>query len=463
MSQLLDLPNEILYRIAGYLTRELDINSLVRTNRHFYNLINAFLYYSNAMHGQMSALLWASNHGIFKTAQYSLNASARVSNSKLEAFYNALFAAVRAGHTSIAKILLFQEGIDPNFLYQREEDEFVMTLLARAAQAGHMDIVGLLLSTKDIDPNLGDDMGRSPIAYAGLSGQDTVVQQLLASPAVDLNLKDRHGRTPLSWTVGHGSEAAVSQFLSRPDVDVNAAIVSNHMLKKGWTALMFSVNWGFIDKVKLLLNLPHINADHQCGSGKTALHLAARIGSEVIVQLLLARGVNPDPRDRHNKSPLHESAFFGHLPAIKLLYEAGADPDTVIDDGDTALTIASSSGYTDIVAFLLETGRVTLARQGKHDKRNSLSWAAERGYREIIGLLIHYGEDINAKDYKRRTPLSYAVEHGNVEIVKMLLLNSSSIDPMEMDVEGETLSSRASRHNNPDILNLLALFTGIAE
>jgi ankyrin repeat protein len=230
---LLDLPNEILYCIAGYLTRELDINSLVRTNRHFYNLINAFLYYSNVMHGQMSALLWASNHGIFKTAQYSLDASVRVSTSKLGTFYNALFAAVRAGHTSIAKILLSQEGIDPNFQYQSEEDESVMTLLARAAQAGHMDIVELLLSTKDIDPNLGDDMGRSLIAYAGLSGQDAVVQQLLASPAVDLNLKDRHGRTPLSWTVGHGSEAAVSQFLSRPDVDVNAAIVSNHMFKKG--------------------------------------------------------------------------------------------------------------------------------------------------------------------------------------------------------------------------------------
>ncbi|KAB8068022.1 ankyrin repeat-containing domain protein [Aspergillus leporis] len=435
MAMLLDLPNEILYCIAGYLTRELDINSLVRTNRHFYNLINAFLYYSNAMHGQMSALLWASNHGIFKTAQYSLDASVRVSTSKLGTFYNALFAAVRAGHTSIAKILLSQEGIDPNFQYQSEEDESVMTLLARAAQA-------------DIDPNLGDDMGRSLIAYAGLSGQDAVVQQLLASPAVDLNLKDRHGRTPLSWTVGHGSEAAVSQFLSRPDVDVNAAIV---------------INWGFIDKVKLLLNIPHINADHQCGSGKTALHLAARIGSEVIVQLLLARGVNPDPRNRHNKLSLYKSAFFGHLLAIKLLYEAGADPDTVTDDEDTALAIASSSGYTDLVAFLLETGRVALARPGKHDKRNSLSWAAERGYREIAGLLIQYGEDINTKDHKRRTPLSYAVEHGNVEIVKMLLLNSSSIDPMEMDAEGETLFSRVSRHNDPDILNLLASFTGTAE
>jgi hypothetical protein len=69
MLLLLDLPNEILYHIAGYLALESDINLLARTNRHLHNTVNPFLYRFDAIHGQMSALLWAANHGIVKTAQ----------------------------------------------------------------------------------------------------------------------------------------------------------------------------------------------------------------------------------------------------------------------------------------------------------------------------------------------------------------------------------------------------------
>jgi ankyrin repeat protein len=324
-------------------------------------------------------------------------------------------------------------------------------------------MVALLLSTKGINPNLGDDMGRPSIAYAGSSSQDIVVKQLLATPGVDLNFKDHHGRTPLSWTVSHGSEAAVSQFLSREDVDVNTAVATDHMFKKGWTALMFAASRGFIEKVELLLKTPYMNVNHRCERGKTALHFAVKTGAEVIVQLLLGKGAYPDPKDRYGGTPLYQSALSGYLSIMDLLYKAGADPDIVTDDGDTAITVASSRGYTDIVTFLLETGKINPAHQGEDDLRNSLSWAAERGYREIVGLLIQYGQDANIKDYKGRTPLSHAVEGGDVEIVKMLFLNLSSIDPMEMDAGGETLLSRATKHDNPEITNLLESIKGIIE
>ncbi|KOC14188.1 ankyrin repeat-containing protein [Aspergillus flavus AF70] len=413
------------------------------------------------MHRQMSALLWAADHGMVETAQYSLNASFGVSdNEKLEIFYDALSAAVQAGHTTIAKVLLLQEGIDPNFQYQSKEDNSWVTFLARAAQAGHVDMVALLLSTKGINPNLGDDMGRPPIAHAGFSNQDPVVEQLLATPGVDINWKDHHGRTPLSWTVSYGSKAAVSQFLSRQDIDVNAAMATDYMWKEGWTALMFAANRGFTEKVELLLNAPYINVNHQCARGKTALHLAAKTGSEVTVQLLLAKEAYPDLQDRYGGTPLYEAALFGYLPIMNLLYQAGADPDIVIDGGDTAITVASSRGYTDIVAFLLETGKINLASQGSEDKRNALSWAAERGHGEVVGLLLQYGQEANAQDCKGRTPLSYAIQYGHVEIIKMLLLNSSSIDPMEVDADGETLHSRAIKHDNPEIMNLLASIKG---
>ncbi|KAB8232675.1 ankyrin repeat-containing domain protein [Aspergillus alliaceus] len=404
MPSLLDMPSEILYHIIGYLILESDINSLARTNCHLYNISNLSLYHFNATHGQMSALLWAINHGIVKTAQHSLNASFGVLNNKLEIFYHAPSIAVQGGHINVIKILLLQEGVDPNFQCQNKEDKSSITFLARAAQAGHVNVVALLLSTKGINPNLEDDMGRPNYLCR--------IQQPGYS---DLNFKDYHGRTPLSWTVSYGSEAAVPQFLSQQDIDVNAAIATKYMFKKGCIALMFAASRRFTEKVELLLNTPNINVNHQCASGKTALHLA----------LLLAKGAHPDPRDRYNLSPLFGSASNGHLSIMKLLYEAGVDLTTDTGTGDTALTVASSGGHADIVSFLRETGKVDLASQGKDDKRNPL-------------------------DYKGRTPLSYVVEYGDLELITMLVLNISSIDPGEMDVDGETLLSYASRRSDPD-------------
>ncbi|BAE54561.1 unnamed protein product [Aspergillus oryzae RIB40] len=464
MRLLLDLPNEILHHIAGYLALESDLNLLARTNRHFHSAINPLLYHFNAIHRQMSALLWAADHGIVETAQHSLNASFGVSNNiKLGIIYDALSIAVHAGHTSIAKVLLLQEGIDPNFRYRSKEARSWVTFLARAAGAGHVDTVALLLSTKGINPNLGDGMGRPPIAHAGFNNQVPVIEQLLATPGVDMNGKDHHGRTPLAWTVSFGSEAAVSQFLSRQDIDVNAAIATDDLFKKGWTALMFAASRGFAKKVELLLNTPYINVNHQSSSGKTALHWAAQVGSETIVQLLLAKGAYPDPRDSHNRSPLIQSALYGHLSIMELLYEAGANLNTVTSTGSTALTSASGEGHTDIVVFLLGTGKVDVAAKGKEDKRNALSVAAEGGHRDIVDLLLKQnGQGFpNERDYMGRSPLSYAIEHGDLETIKLLIRNSSVIDTGETDANGKTLLSYAAQHDDPAILNLLVSATKV--
>ncbi|KAE8371327.1 ankyrin repeat-containing domain protein [Aspergillus bertholletiae] len=382
MPLLLDLPNEILYHIAGCLALESDLSRLARTNRHLYTTINPVVYRFNALYGQMSALLWAAERGMVPTAQYALEASVRVSGDKLGILYDALSQAVQEGHTRIAENILLQDGIDPNFQHQqRKGDGSRITFLARAAKTGHMDLVALFLSTKDINPNLGDDKGRPPITYAGFSRQDTVVKQLLATPGVDPDWRDDHGRTPLSWTVSFGSDDAVSQFLSRSDVDVNAPMATDYWWKKGWTTLMFASCRGFTEKVQLLLNQPNINVNHQCERGKSALHLAAKTGSEAIVQLLLAHGAYPDPKECYGRTPLYESARSGCLPIMNMLYTAGADPNTITEDGDTAVTVASRRGHTEIVRFLLKTGKINLTHQGNDDQRNALSWAAAHGYR----------------------------------------------------------------------------------
>lgn len=153
-------------------------------------------------------------------------------------------------------------------------------------------MVRLLLSVENLNHNLSDWLGRPPIVYACWGAVD-VLKELLATSAVDPNLEDNDDRTPLHWTACHGSEVAVSHFLARPDVDINAAANGDYTFKGGWTPLMVAVNRQSTAIVKLLLDMPAINAEYQSDLGKTALHLAAFNGSEGIVRLLLAKGVNP--------------------------------------------------------------------------------------------------------------------------------------------------------------------------
>ncbi|HYA64667.1 MAG TPA: ankyrin repeat domain-containing protein [Candidatus Sulfotelmatobacter sp.] len=73
--------------------------------------------------------------------------------------YNALTAAVTAGHTEIVRWLL-ERGLDPNYRYGPG-----YTPLLAAAANGHLDIVKLLLS-HGADPHATSNDGKSALAVA---------------------------------------------------------------------------------------------------------------------------------------------------------------------------------------------------------------------------------------------------------------------------------------------------------
>lgn len=75
MSQLVDLPSELLLSIADNLESERDINALAPANRRLYEVLNAYLYRHNALWCQCSALIWAAKEGLETTARRSLDAA----------------------------------------------------------------------------------------------------------------------------------------------------------------------------------------------------------------------------------------------------------------------------------------------------------------------------------------------------------------------------------------------------
>jgi ankyrin repeat protein len=74
------------------------------------------------------------------------------------------------------------------------------------------------------------------------------------------------------------------------------------------------------------------------------------------VELLVARGANPDQRDEQGATALALAAGMGFQEAVEVLLAAGADPNVRDLSGLTALDLAEEHGSHDIVAALLRGG-----------------------------------------------------------------------------------------------------------
>ncbi|KAI1259122.1 ankyrin repeat protein [Xylariaceae sp. FL1019] len=85
--------------------------------------------------------------------------------------------------------------------------------------------------------------------------------------------------------------------------------------------------------------------------------------------------------------------------------------------------------------------------------RTALFWAATRGHKGMVELLLEHGADINTKDQSKMTPLHIAVTREHKEVVSLLLERSARIE--EKALYGETPLIRAIQTSSRDIVQLL--------
>lgn len=145
----------------------------------------------------------------------------------------------------------------------------------------------------------------------------------------------------------------------------------------------------------------------------------------------------------------------GHTPLVKILLNNGADQGSreVTSDESSALLIAASKGYLEIVELLLEQ---------KHDLINvknilestPLIMACAHGYYNIAKLLLDKGADQSLTTNDGDTPLIAAANKGHKDIVQ-LLLNQSTDQINAQTVYGETALMLALDKKHFDIAELL--------
>ena len=169
---------------------------------------------------------------------------------------------------------------------------------------------------------------------------------------------------------------------------------------------------------------------------KTPLILAAERGHDVIVELLLDNEANPSKKDNDLNNFLHSAIMEWHINVVRAFvkgnYENKLDIlDAKNGEGKTPLILAAERGYDDIVELLLEKGANT---NQKYKEKNFVYWAIIKGEIDVVRAFVEgkYKNKldilaiINEKNHKGKTPLILAAQRGDEEIVKLLLDNEAN-------------------------------------
>jgi ankyrin repeat protein len=189
---------------------------------------------------------------------------------------------------------------------------------------------------------------------------------------------------------------------------------------------------GALEPVKAMFDgNPTLVLTRESYPGATPLHVAAEKGKVKIVELLLAKGLDPNSRNKCGSTPLHVAA--NKREVAELLIAHGADVNARNNYGATPLHRAAAKGSADVVELLLGNGSDVNARD--NDGTSPLHYAARESYigrfwvhKKAVECLLGSNADINARDNERQTPLHMAVARGLSDMVKLLLLNNADVN-----------------------------------
>jgi ankyrin repeat protein len=330
-------------------------------------------------------------------------------------FIEPLHVAAACGLTSYARHLLAC-GAELKNTSRRAQQ---LTPLMLASENGFLDMVEILIA-HDPQVNRGDDLlGFKPLHYATQSNHPLVVKRLLvagANPLVTVNgrinrmLEGARNATPLYLACT--SDAVDSLIEMIPYIPPEKLI----------SALHYAIERNKGAAVEALLSSPYVdpNGDDETPAHRP-LHHAIRRRLPLIVNILLAKGADPNQRTKLMFTPLHALAQQTHTrlatemehanwkSCFHQLINAGADINSTTKDGETALhfavAIRDQRFSYELAELLLEKGADPNVRDEKGNTvLHKLRIHSDESH--MINLLTNYQVDISARrNNDGKTPL----------------------------------------------------------
>eukprot|EP00878_Enallax_costatus_P016912 GHUV01017754.1.p1 GENE.GHUV01017754.1~~GHUV01017754.1.p1 ORF type:complete len:411 (+),score=140.65 GHUV01017754.1:1100-2332(+) len=346
------------------------------------------------------------------------------------------FAAAAKKDALGACQLLLARGADPNkqdlfgyLPYEQAEGPGVRVLLGgpdqrlfdHAAEGRVEELQQLLDSGAVKSLKVTDNEGNHCLNLAIRNNQMPVVQLLLSVDPELASLPDMTANTPLHCACEAGNSTLVQQLL-QTDTDINMQNVNMCEYSTGnWAVrgdvimpvdkspLHLAVEAGAADIVEMLL-AKGANPNLCDFDGASPLHLAVEQQDEEVLAALLAGGANPNQPNKDVTSALHATAQRGPIRLMQLLLEHKADVLLADSKGWTPLHLAARSGNTDKAQLLLGAG-------ARHDSVNNqgntpLHLAAVNGHAKVVDALLAAGSNASVHNNEGRTPAEMAKTEG---------------------------------------------------
>ena len=209
-------------------------------------------------------------------------------------------------HNDWGKLLVLQN-------FGRDKRNKNQTALHLASYSGYLDIVIALLDI-GANPNAQQQDGQSPLHLAALRGHESVAKELIDAGA-QVYLENSFGEVPLDLASRNGHLAVVKTLLVEEGHDESSisARRGGYILE----ALIRAVEYRHEDVAKALAEFKIGLTD---SLGATALHHAAKVGSEALVRFFIDRcGIDPSQTDDSGLTALDWALYFRKDDVMHLL------------------------------------------------------------------------------------------------------------------------------------------------
>jgi ankyrin repeat protein len=267
------------------------------------------------LRGGATPLLFSARVGDVESARLLLKAGADPNDSQPDGV-SALVLAAHSGNGNVAALLL-EHGADPNAFGSgytalhaailRSDLNLVKALLARGANSNLRMTKGTPIRRDTTDWNLPALLiGSTPYLLAAKFLEPDIMQVLVAGGA-DPGLTMPDGANAVMLAAGMGS----SKTASRRGIEkIDFGKVEPESRVRD--AVVAAVGLGGA-----------VNAANQ--NGDTALHVAAALGSETVIQVLVERGASINVKNRRGITPLLAAMFGSTVGRGRAATPAGAD------------------------------------------------------------------------------------------------------------------------------------------
>lgn len=309
-----------------------------------------------------------------------------------------LFALLGLGRTALPSLrVLLDAGAAP-----AGAGGLARWLGAATAPSPDIEALALELLERGADPFAPSKHGDPTLALAVRLDAPRLLERLLGI-GVDLEARDPRGMTALHLAAALGREAVLKQLVAHGAApDARAADGQTPLgvtLAAGRRDLADWLDWRGWPLPRRALRPADLPA-------------AAMAGDADAVRRLIDLGFAVDSVDGQGCTALLRAAGGGHRPVVDLLLARGADPQHAANTGATPLSAAVSMRQAEIVAVLLQAGA-----QLEHRLPGGvtvLMLAAALGLPDIVARLLSAGADVHAGDAQGLTPLHCAALYGFV-------------------------------------------------